>query len=99
LSPTNPPTLHDALPISYTAFANEGKHIDPHVIRRIQGPRGARVRTPKYQPAEVIHPQLAFLMTYLMPGVIDRGTGAKARARCFRSEEHTSELQSLAYLV
>jgi len=68
---------------AYTAFANEGKHIDPHVIRRIQGPRGARVRTPKYQPVEVIHPQLAFLMTYLMQGVIDRGTGAKVRARGF----------------
>jgi penicillin-binding protein 1B len=67
---------------AYTAFANEGKHIDPHVIGRIQRP-GAHVQTPKYHPVEVIHPQLAFLMTYLMQGVIDRGTGSKVRARGF----------------
>jgi penicillin-binding protein 1B len=68
---------------AYTAFANEGKRIDPHVIRRIQGGGGAHVQTPKYKPVEVIHPQLAFLMTYLMEGVIDRGTGAKVRTRGF----------------
>ena len=68
---------------AYTAFANEGKHIDPHVVRRMKRPGGASVHTPKYQPTEVIHPQLAFLMTYLMQGVIDRGTGAKVRARGF----------------
>jgi penicillin-binding protein 1B len=68
---------------AYTAFANEGKRVEPHVVRRIERPGGEDIETAKYQPVEVIRPQLAFLMTYLMQGVIDRGTGAKVRARGF----------------
>jgi penicillin-binding protein 1B len=68
---------------AYTAFANEGKYVEPHVIRRIQRPDGVDVATRQYRPVEVIRPQLAFLMTYLMQGVIDRGTGAGVRARGF----------------
>jgi len=68
---------------AYTPFANEGKYVEPHVIQRIQYADGAQVKTPQYPPREVIRPQLAFLMTYLMQGVIDRGTGAGVRARGF----------------
>jgi len=68
---------------AYTAFANEGKHVQPHVVQRVKSPDGLDLETPKYKPYEVIRPQLAYLMTYLMQGVIDRGTGAGVRARGF----------------
>jgi penicillin-binding protein 1B len=67
---------------AYTAFANEGKRVEPHAIRRVETPEGD-VSTIKYQPTEVLRPQIAYLMTYLMEGVINRGTGARVRSRGF----------------
>jgi len=68
---------------AYTPFASEGKYVEPHVIRRIRRPNGNDVELRQYRPIEAIRPQLAFLMTYLMQGVVDRGTGAGVRARGF----------------
>src|SRR5206468_2189157 len=68
---------------AYTAFANQGKRSEPHAIRRVETAGGADVTRIKHQPTEVLRPELAYLMTYLMEGVINRGTGAKVRARGF----------------
>ena len=69
---------------AYTAFANEGRRVEPHVVRRVETPGGTDVTTIKHQPREVMRPELAYLMTYLMEGVINRGTGAGVRARGFK---------------
>jgi penicillin-binding protein 1B len=68
---------------AYTAFANEGKHIQPHVVQHVETSDGMDLETPEYKPQQVIRPQLAYLMTYLMQGVMDHGTGAGVRARGF----------------
>jgi len=68
---------------AYTAFANEGKRVEPHAIRRVETPGGTDVTTSQPQPKEVLSPQIAYLMTYLMEGVINRGTGAGVRSRGF----------------
>src|SRR5438552_18308642 len=41
-------------------------------------------KTYKYEPREVLSPEIAYLMTHLMEGVIDHGTGAGVRARGFK---------------
>jgi penicillin-binding protein 1B len=69
---------------AYTAFANQGIRTEPHVVRRVQTPGGADVTSMPEPPRTVIRPDLAYLMTYLMEGVINRGTGAGVRARGFR---------------
>jgi penicillin-binding protein 1B len=69
---------------AYTAFANEGKRMEPHAVRRMDTPGGWELNTHKYQPREVLRPEIAYLMTHLMEGVIDRGTGAGVRARGFK---------------
>src|SRR5207247_5617242 len=68
---------------AYTAFANGGRRVEPQVVRRVGTSDGVDVTTIKHQPRDVIRPELAYLMTYLMEGVMNRGTGAGVRARGF----------------
>jgi penicillin-binding protein 1B len=69
---------------AYTAFANEGKRIEPHALLRVVAANGRELKTYKYEPRNVLRPEVAYLMTHLMEGVIDRGTGAGVRARGFK---------------
>ena len=67
---------------AYTVFANEGRRLEPHALLRVTADRNT-VKTYKYEPQEVMRPELVYLMTYLMEGVINSGTGAGVRARGF----------------
>src|SRR5262249_8781204 len=69
---------------AYTAFANQGRRATPHVVRRVDSPEGWNLKSHEYVPKYTIRPQLAYLMTHLMEGVIDRGTGARVRSSGFR---------------
>ena len=69
---------------AYTAFANEGKRIEPHALLRVVAADGASLKTYRYEPRQVLRPEIAYLMTHLMEGVIDHGTGAGVRARGFK---------------
>jgi penicillin-binding protein 1B len=68
---------------AYTAFANKGRRIEPHAVRRVETADGLDVTKLKHQSRNVLRPEIAYLMTYLMEGVINRGTGAGVRARGF----------------
>jgi penicillin-binding protein 1B len=68
---------------AYTAFANEGKHVQPHVLRQVLAADGDIVKDYREDPRQVLRPELAYLMTNLMEGVINHGTGAGVRARGF----------------
>lgn len=68
---------------AYTAFANEGKRVEPHTLRRVVAADGTVMRTYKFDGREVLRPAVAYLITQMMMGVIDRGTGAGVRARGF----------------
>lgn len=68
---------------AYTVFANEGRRIQPHALVRVAS-ADKRINKPyKVEPQEIIRPELAYLMTHLMQGVINSGTGAGVRARGF----------------
>ncbi len=68
---------------AYTAFANEGRRMQPHTLTRVTSADGSTNKAYKYEPQEVMRPELAYLMTHLMEGVINSGTGASVRARGF----------------
>lgn len=71
---------------AYTTFANQGVHVEPIAITRIEDKRGNIVK--EYQPEsrqEVISPETAYLMIDMMRGVIRGGedyygTGVRLRA-------------------
>ena len=68
---------------AYTAFANEGKRSEPHALLRVVAADGRELKTYKHVPRRVLRPEIAYLMTSLMEGVINHGTGARVRALGF----------------
>lgn len=61
---------------AYTTFANQGVHIDPIAITRIEDKEGNVIKEyhPEYQQ-EVISPETAYMMVDMMRGVIRGGEG------------------------
>lgn len=68
---------------AYTIFANDGIHEEPYAVTEVQASDGQVLKAYGPRAKAVIRPELAFLMTYLMEGVINNGTGAGVRARGF----------------
>jgi penicillin-binding protein 1B len=71
---------------AYTAFANEGRRIDPHALLRVTSADRSTLKAYKHEPKDVLRPELVYVMTHLMEGVIDSGTAAGptgVRARGF----------------
>ncbi|MFQ6108410.1 MAG: penicillin-binding protein 1A [Candidatus Aminicenantales bacterium] len=63
---------------AFTVFPNRGIRIKPYFITRIEDKEGNVLEEAKVESEEVISPQMAYMMTYLLQGVIQRGTAAAA---------------------
>jgi penicillin-binding protein 1A len=59
---------------AYTTFPNKGVRVKPYFISRIESREGSLLEENTVESEDVISPQTAYLMTYLMQGVIERGT-------------------------
>jgi penicillin-binding protein 1B len=66
---------------AYTAFANLGTRVTPVAINRVTTGDGVTIAAPTAQKSDVLRPDVAYVMTSFMKDVINRGTGAKVRAR------------------
>lgn len=64
---------------AYTAFAHEGKVSSPRFITSIQGPWGNTIYESQPEAVQAITPQNAYVMANLLKGVVNFGTGGKAR--------------------
>jgi penicillin-binding protein 1B len=69
---------------AYTAFANQGRRVEPHAVRRVETASGSELNASTYPSRAVMDPDIAYLMTNLMEGVINRGTAAAVRSRGFK---------------
>jgi len=63
---------------AFSTFPNEGVRIKPYFISRIEDKDGNVLEEAKISSENVISPQTAYIMTSLLQGVIERGTGAAA---------------------
>jgi penicillin-binding protein 1A len=63
---------------AYTAFPNKGVRIKPYFITRIESREGNILEENKIESEDVVSPQTAYLLTYLMQGVVERGTAMSA---------------------
>jgi penicillin-binding protein 1A len=63
---------------AYTVFPNKGVRIKPYFITRIENREGNILEENKLESEEVVSPQTAYLLTYLMQGVVERGTAMAA---------------------
>ena len=72
-------TLMDAT-AAYSVFPNQGVRMTPYAIRTIADREGNILEQNRPQAHEAIRADTAFVMTNLLRGVVERGTGAAATA-------------------
>ena len=74
---------YEATPLTmaeaYTAFANQGVHIKPRIIREVQNSWQERLVSFEPETSQAITPQNAYIMSYLLKEVVNAGTATKAR--------------------
>lgn len=64
---------------AFTTFPNQGVRIHPYFIKRIEDREGNILEEHEFESEEVISPQIAYMMTSLLQGVVKRGTAQIAR--------------------
>jgi penicillin-binding protein 1B len=67
------------LAAAYAPFANGGDRVTATVLRAVADREGSVIERTRAVPVPTIAPEEAFLLTHLLAGVIDHGTGAPAR--------------------
>lgn len=63
---------------AFTVFPNKGQRARPYFITKIEDKDGNVLEENLPQIEEVISPQIAYMMTYMLQGVVQRGTAAAA---------------------
>ena len=61
---------------AYSVFPNKGVRAKPYFISRIEVRDGNVLEENKIETEDVLSPQTAYLLTYLLQGVVERGTAA-----------------------
>ena len=64
---------------AYAVFANGGKRKKPIGIHYVEDQYGVNLVENQSPSEQVLDPGVAYLMTHLMKGVVDHGTGVRAR--------------------
>ena len=64
---------------AYQAFANRGILSPPFAIRRVVGPGDVMLEEQFPQPQQVLREEVAFVLTSVLEGVVERGTGKAAK--------------------
>jgi membrane peptidoglycan carboxypeptidase len=66
---------------AYATFANRGIHCDPIILQGVQTKDGAELEVPSANCQQVIRPEIADGVNYLLQGVAENGTGRPAALR------------------
>ena len=68
------------LAAAYASFANGGMRVVPRFVNSVEGPGGNVLWMPSVEMKLAVSPGVAYLMTSVLTDVVERGTGAAARA-------------------
>ncbi len=63
---------------AFAAIANQGLYVRPYLIERITAPDGRELETHRPSAHKAMEPAVAYVLTGLLEGVVDRGTAASA---------------------
>jgi len=66
------------LTTAFSVFANQGVRVEPHFVRQIVDREGQVREEARPRIVEALRADVAYLMTYLLEGVTEAGTGAAA---------------------
>ncbi len=64
---------------AYTAFANGGRMVEPIFITRIEDAAGNLIEATELIATDVMSPQTAYLITSMLEGVVQNGTGKRVK--------------------
>jgi penicillin-binding protein 1A len=86
---------------AYGALANQGEWLAPTTIRYVTDAQGKLLEEHVAEPREAVPPETAYVMTHMLRGVVERGTGvaAKALARPIAAKTGTTNDYSNAWFV
>jgi penicillin-binding protein 1B len=80
---------YDATPLdmsgAYTVFANGGVRLSPMLLKAIHNPNGEVVESFDTEKTPVLDPRVAYVMTTMMEGVVNTGTGFPVRQMGFNA--------------
>ena len=62
---------------AYATFANQGVLVKPYFVERVLSGSGSVLEQHVAEAAKALEPATAFVLTSMLQGVVDRGTGAK----------------------
>ena len=78
---------YDAKPVdmaaAYTVFANNGVRLSPLMVRSVSSPQGEVLQNGQPEARTVLDRRVAYVMTSMMEGVVNYGTGYEVRRRGF----------------
>lgn len=62
---------------AYAAFANQGVLVKPYLVERVLSGSGGTLEQHEVEATKALEPATAFVLTSMLQGVVDRGTGAR----------------------
>jgi len=65
---------------AYSAIANHGTRVDPYLIERVAAADGRQLERHQTNTHAAMDPRAAYVLTQMLAGVVDRGTGVKLAA-------------------
>lgn len=68
------------LTAAYATFANQGLRMKPLLVTRITDRGGNVIEEPRPKATDAVRADTAYLMSSILKGVVERGTGVRARA-------------------
>jgi penicillin-binding protein 1B len=69
---------------AYSIIANDGLEVQPYAVTAVVDENGKVIEGHELQARQVLSPQLAYIMQFMLQQVINHGTGAGARTMGFR---------------
>lgn len=68
---------------AYSIIADDGLEVHPYAITAVVNEKGQVIQGHEFQAKQVLSPDLAYMMQFMLEQVINHGTGEGARARGF----------------
>jgi len=86
---------------AYATLANQGLWLPPTTVRYVTDAEGKLLEEHVPEPREAVSPEMAYVITHMLRGVVERGTGhgAKVLARPIAAKTGTTNDYSNAWFV
>jgi len=86
---------------AYGVFAAGGYRVEPYAIKKVLDSKGGVLEEWFPEPQLVLRPETAFVLTHVMKGVVERGTGKRAKVleRPFAAKTGTTDYSTDVWFI